>query len=134
MINIAKPALGDEEKKAVTDVIESGMIACGEVTASFEHTFAQFTDNRYGIATTSGTTALEVALRAIGIKAGDKVLTTPYSFIASTNAIIYVGAIPVFADIDERTFNISPESIEKKTGRGAQYQSFADSAPFWTSL
>ena len=89
------------------------MIACGAVTSEFEQAFASYIGMSHGIATTSGTTALEVALRALGIGAGDKVLTTPFSFIASTNAIVYVGATPVFADIDEGTFNISPKTIEK---------------------
>lgn len=114
MINISKPNLGLEEKEAVSRVIDSGMIACGNVVKEFEEAFASFSGSAFGIATTSGTTALEVAIRAAGIKTGDKVLTTPYSFIASTNAIIYTGAIPVFADIDADSFNISAEQIELK--------------------
>lgn len=113
MIHVAKPFLGEEEKKAVCDVIESGMIACGAVTTEFEAAFAEYTGAKYGIATTSGTTALEVAFRALGIGSGDKVLTTPFSFIASTNSIIYAGATPVFADIDEESFNLSFASVEK---------------------
>jgi perosamine synthetase len=114
MIYIAKPNLGNEEKKAVCDVIDSGMIATGAVTKEFEEKFAQYIGADYGVATTSGTTALEVALRAIGIGKGDKVLTTPFSFIASTNSIVYTGATPVFCEIDSGTFNITPESIEAK--------------------
>lgn len=113
MIGIAKPWLGDEEKNAVNQVLSSGMIACGAVTSQFEQAFASYIGTNYAIATTSGTTALEVALRALNIGVGDTVLTTPFSFIASTNAIVYVGATPIFADIDETTFNISPDSIEK---------------------
>lgn len=113
MIAIAKPWLGEEEKKAVNQVLSSGMIACGAVTSEFEQAFAAYIGAQHGIATTSGTTALEVALRALKIGKGDKVLTTPFSFIASTNAIVYVGATPVFADIDESTFNLSPKAIEK---------------------
>ena len=114
MIAIAKPFLGEEEKQAVGSVIDSGMIACGAVVEEFERRFAAYTGAAHGIATTSGTTALEVALRALGIGPGDKVLTTPFSFIASTNSIVYTGATPVFADIDPRTFNISVDQIEKK--------------------
>lgn len=114
MINIAKPNLGEEEKKAVCNVIDSGMIACGAIVEKFENEFSNFCNCKYGVATTSGTTALEVALRAVGIGVGDKVLTTAYSFIATTNAIVYTGATPVFADIDKDSFNISPEEIEKK--------------------
>ena len=114
MISIAKPYVGEDEKRAVCEVIDSGMIACGAVVEKFENRFAGYIGAEYGIATTSGTTALEVALRSLGIGPGDKVLTTPFSFIASTNAIIYTGATPVLADIAPDTFNISVAEIEKK--------------------
>lgn len=113
MINIAKPLIGEEEKQAVLEVLDSGMIACGSVVSEFEKEYAAYLGMDHCIATTSGTTALETALRALGIGKGDTVITTPFSFIASTNCIVYTGATPVFADIDERTFNISPEAIER---------------------
>jgi perosamine synthetase len=113
MIQIAKVSLGLEEKEAVNNVIESGMIACGEVVKEFEEEFADYCGVRHGIATTSGTTALEVAIRAIGLGTGDKILTTPYSFIASTNSIMYAGATPVFADIDPNSFNLDLDKVEK---------------------
>lgn len=112
MVTIARPALGEDEKKAVCEVIDSGIIACGKVVSEFEQAFADFCGAKYGVATTSGTTALEIALRSIGIGKGDKVLTTSYSFIASTNAIIYTGATPVFVDIDMKSYNISAEQLE----------------------
>lgn len=114
MVIMAKPCMGEEEKKAVLNVIDSGMIACGNVTKEFEQKFADYCGAAHGIATTSGTTALTVAIRSLGIGKGDKVLTTPFSFIASTNAIVYSGAEPVFADIDEKTFNIDPGNIERE--------------------
>ena len=113
MINIAKPLMGEEEKQAVLDVLDSGMIACGSVVSEFEKEFAEYLGIEHCIATTSGTTALEVGLRALGIGKGDTVITTPFSFIASTNSIVYTGATPVFADIDPKTFLIDPEEIEK---------------------
>lgn len=113
MINIAKPLIAEEEKKAVMEVMDSGMIACGNVVTEFENEFAGYIGMDYGIACTSGTTALEIALRAMGIGTGDKVVTTAYSFIASTNSIVYTGATPIFADIDEGTFNIDLISAEK---------------------
>lgn len=113
MIPVAKPFLGEEEKRAVCNVIDSGMIACGAVTSEFEQKFADYVGVKHGIATSSGTTALEVSLRALGIGAGDKVLTTPFSFIASTNSIIYAGATPVFADIDPETMNLSIPTLEQ---------------------
>jgi len=113
MIHMAKPYLGEEEKKAVCDVIDSGMIANGAVVTEFEQKFASYIGASFGIATTSGTTALEVAFRALGISAGDKVLTTSFSFIATANSIVYSGAIPVFADIDPDTYNIDPNKAEE---------------------
>ena len=113
MIQLAKPFLGQEEKDAVCKVINSGMIANGAVVTEFEQKFADYIGVNHGIATTSGTTALEVAFRALGIGPGDKVLTTPFSFIASANSIIYTGATPVFADIDVDSLNVDPENAEK---------------------
>lgn len=112
MIYIAKPNVGKEEKEAVNKVLESGMLACGSVTHEFEDRFSEYIGTDYGIATTSGTTALEVAIRTLGLNRGDKVLTTAYSFIASANAIIYAGLEPVFADIDEETLNIDVNQLE----------------------
>lgn len=117
MINIAKPLIGDEEKKAVMDVLDSGMIACGSVVSAFEKEFAAYLGSEHCVATTSGTTALEVGLRTLGIGKGDTVITTPFSFIASTNCIVYTGATPVFADIDPRTFVIDPAAIERTVSK-----------------
>ncbi|MDR2940321.1 MAG: DegT/DnrJ/EryC1/StrS family aminotransferase [Clostridiales bacterium] len=113
MIHIAKPFLGDEEKEAVLSVLSSGMIASGDKVLEFEKAFSSYIGLKECIACSSGTTALELALRALGIGPGDKVLTTSYSFIASTNCIIYVGATPVFTDIDPDSFLMSPENIRK---------------------
>ena len=113
MIPIAKPYFGDEEKNAVMNVLDSGMIASGSVVDEFQSEFASYVGVEHGAAASNGTTALEILLRASGIKKGDKIITTPFSFIASTNCIIYVGAIPVFVDIDPVTFNISPDLVEK---------------------
>lgn len=114
MVNMAKPCIGQEEKDAVCGVLDSGMIACGAVTSEFEREFSTYIGMPFGIATTSGTTALTVAIQALGLGKGDKILTTPFSFIASTNAIVYSGAVPVFADIDPRTFNVDPECLEER--------------------
>ncbi|MEA4853345.1 MAG: DegT/DnrJ/EryC1/StrS family aminotransferase [Christensenella sp.] len=113
MITIAKPQIGREEKDAVMEVMGSGMIASGSIVGEFEKEFASYIGMPYGVACTSGTTALEIGLKALGIGAGDKVITTAYSFIASTNGIVYTGATPVFADIDPRTFNIDIDSTEE---------------------
>src|SRR3990170_1832319 len=114
MINIAKPLIGSEEKNAVLEVLDSGIIAQGPRVKAFEEAFAAFCGVKHAIATTSGTTALHTALLAHKICPGDEVITTPFTFIASANSILYVGARPVFVDIDPRTFNIDPDKIESE--------------------
>jgi len=112
MIPIAKPMMGEEEKRAVLEVLDSGMIAQGPRVSAFEEAFADMCGVRYAVATSSGTTALHVALLAHGVGPGDEVITTPFTFIATANSILYVGARPVFVDIDPVTFNIDPSQIE----------------------
>ncbi len=112
MISISKPFIGDAEKQAVLEVLESGMLVQGPRAAKLEEKFAALCGTSQAIATTSGTTALHVALLAHGIGAGDEVITTPFTFMASVNCILYVGAKPVFVDIEEDTFNINPALIE----------------------
>ena len=113
-INIASPKIGKEEIKAVTEVLKSGMLAQGPKVSEFEEKFARFIGVKYAIATSSGTTALEIALRAAGIGPDDEVITSPFTFIASANSILFTGARPVFADIVEQTFNLDPDKIEAK--------------------
>lgn len=112
MIPISVPLLGDEEKAAVLETIDSGQLAQGKRVQAFEEAFAAFCGVRHAIATSSGTTALQTAIMAHGIGPGDEVITTPFTFIASANAILFAGARPVFADIDDRTYNIDPSCIE----------------------
>lgn len=113
MIPIAKPMMGEEEKAAVIAVLESGQLAQGQKVAEFEELFAQFCGVKHAIATSSGTTALHVALLAHGIGAGDEVITTPFTFIASANSVLFTGARPVFVDIQPDTFNIDPQQVEE---------------------
>lgn len=112
MIPISRPMLGEDEKRAVMEVLESGYIAQGPRTARFEHEWARLLGVEHAVAVSSGTTALCLALIAHGIGPGDEVITTPFSFIASANSILIAGGRPIFADIDPVTFNIDPESVE----------------------
>ena len=114
MIPIAKPVLGKEEEKAVIAVLRSGKISQGEVVEKFEDEFAKFCGTKYAIATDNGTSALMVALVSAEIGAGDEVITTPFTFIATANSIVFTGAKPVFVDIDPNTFNIDVKKIEEK--------------------
>ncbi|MGW8251147.1 MAG: DegT/DnrJ/EryC1/StrS family aminotransferase, partial [Anaerolineales bacterium] len=111
MINIAKPMIDQEEKQAVLEVLDSGILAQGPRVKAFEEAFAEMCGVRHAIATTSGTTALHTSLLANSIGPGDEVITSPFTFIASANSVLYVGAKPVFVDIDPATFNIDPQQI-----------------------
>ncbi|NOU32488.1 MAG: DegT/DnrJ/EryC1/StrS aminotransferase family protein, partial [Polyangiaceae bacterium] len=112
-IPVSRPFIGEEEKKAVLEVLDSGMIVQGPRTAALEDAFAKVVGTKHAVATSSGTTALHLALLANGIGPGDEVITSPFTFIASVNSILFTGATPVFADIQEETFNIDPAAIEK---------------------
>jgi len=112
MISIAKPQIGEEEKRAVLEVLDSGMIAQGPRVKAFEEAFAALCGVKHAVATSSGTTALHVALLAAGVGKGDEVITSPFTFIASANSILYTGARPVFVDINPATYNLNPELIE----------------------
>jgi len=113
MIPIAKPLIGEEEKTAVMNVLNSGMLASGPRTEEFEKKFADYVGTKYAIATTSGTTALHLGLLALGITRGDEVILPAFSFIATANVPLFCDAIPVFCDVDPKTFNIDAEQIEK---------------------
>jgi dTDP-4-amino-4,6-dideoxygalactose transaminase len=111
-ISIAKPILEAEEKNAVLEVLDSGILAQGPRVEAFEKAFADYCGVNYAIAVSSGTTALHIAMLAHEIGKGDEVITTPFSFIATANCMLYVGAHPVFIDIDAPTFNIDTPLIE----------------------
>lgn len=112
MINIAQPMIGEEEKEAVIAVLESGQLAQGGVVAEFERAFADYCGVKHAIATSNGTTALHVALLSHDIGPGDEVITVPFTFIASANAMLYTGATPVFVDVDPVSFNMVVDQIE----------------------
>ncbi len=112
MIHMAKPQIGVEEKQAVMEVLDSGIIAQGPRVKAFEEGFAAMCGTKYAVATSSGTTALHVALLAHGVGTGDEVVTSAFTFIASANSILFTGARPVFVDIDPKTFNLNADLIE----------------------
>ncbi|MFQ5577058.1 MAG: DegT/DnrJ/EryC1/StrS family aminotransferase [Anaerolineae bacterium] len=112
MIPISKPIIGEAEKQAVLSVLESGMLAQGPRTAELEARFAQVCGVKHAVAASSGTAALHLALLANGIAEGDEVITTPFTFIASANTILFAGAKPIFVDIEADTFNIDPNRVE----------------------
>ncbi|MDP3766296.1 MAG: DegT/DnrJ/EryC1/StrS family aminotransferase [Nanoarchaeota archaeon] len=114
MIPIARPFIGDEEIQAVTDVLKSGMIAQDGRVSEIEEEFARLCGTKYAVAVNSGTAALHTALKIAGIKKGDEVITTPFTFIATANTILMQGAKPVFADVIGDTFNIDPKKIKEK--------------------
>ena len=112
MIPIARPQMGEEEKQLVWSALSSGMLAQGARVRELEERFAAFIGVPHAVATSSGTTALHLALLAAGVGPGDEVITVPFTFIASANSILYTGARPVFVDVEEPTFNMDPSLIE----------------------
>lgn len=113
MISIAQPLIGDEEIDEVVKVLKSGFIAQGPKVAEFEERFAEYVGVEHAVATSSGTTALHLVLLAADLKKGDEVITTPFTFAATANSILYAGARPVFVDIEPQTYNLDPQKIEE---------------------
>ncbi len=113
-IDISSPILGKNEFNAVRNVLKSGMLAQGPRVQEFEKLFSSYIGTKYGIAVNSGTAALHIALLAAGLKGGDEVITSPFSFAASANAVLFCEAKPVFVDVDQNTFNINSDLIEEK--------------------
>lgn len=112
MIPITRLAVGEAEAQAAADVLRSGWLMNGPRTAEFERLVAEYVGARNAVAVSSATTALHLSLIAAGVKPGDEVICPSYTFIATANAIRYCGAVPIFVDIDPRTYNIDPLLIE----------------------
>jgi perosamine synthetase len=116
----AQPLLGAEEEQAVIEVLRSGQLSLGPRVEAFERAFAARVGARHASAVSSGTAALHLALRAVGVSDGDEVVTSPFSFVASANVILFERATPVFADIDPVTLNVDPDAAAAAiTGRTA---------------
>jgi perosamine synthetase len=112
MIPVARPCLGEEEERGVLDVLRSGWVTQGPRVAEFERRFAAYVGCEHAIAVSSCTTALQLALWAVGIKRGDEVICPSLSFVATANCIAYNGASARFADVDLDTYNLDPNEIE----------------------
>jgi len=112
MIPVMRPWLGAEEAAAAAEAVSSGWVAQGPRVAAFEEAFAAAIGAGYAVAVSSCTTALHLALVAAGIGPDDEVIVPSLSFIATANAVRYVGAVPVFADVDETTANLTPATAE----------------------
>lgn len=116
-IPLARPYIGDEEVRAVSRVIRSGKLSLGPKLPEFEKRFARYIGVEYAVAVNSGTSGLHLCMKALDIKPGDEIITTPFSFVASSNPAIFERAKPVFVDIDEKTCNIDPGKIERALSR-----------------
>ena len=113
-IPLYKPYFDNDEVNAVLKVLKSGKLSRSKEIRNFEKNFAKYVDKKYAVAVNSGTSGLHLAVKALGLKEGDEVITTPFSFIASSNVLLYERAKPVFADIDPNTFNLDPKETIRK--------------------
>jgi perosamine synthetase len=110
-IPMSSPDLTEADRQAVIDVLNTPNLSMGQRILDFEQTFCELTGRKHALGVNSGTAGLHLCVRAAGIGAGDLVITTPFSFVASTNVLLFEGAVPVFVDIDPRTGNIDPELV-----------------------
>jgi perosamine synthetase len=115
-IPLAKPEIGAREEELVGEVLRSGRLSLGPMGERFEREFAAWLGVEDAVAVSSGTTALHLGVRALGWGDGDEVLTSPFSFVASANCLLYEGAKPVFCDVEEETLNIDPAAAEAAVG------------------
>ncbi len=110
-IPMSSPDISEAERRAVQDVMNTPVLSMGAHIKAFEQTFCELTGAKYAVAVNSGTAGLHLCVRAAGIGAGDYVITTPFSFVASTNVLLFENAVPVFVDVDPQTGNINPELV-----------------------
>jgi perosamine synthetase len=115
-IPLAQPWIGDRERELVEQVLSSGVLARGPFGRAFEEAVAVVAGRLFGVACSSGTAGLHMAVRALGIGDGDEVITTPFSFVASANCLLYEGARPLFVDIEEETLGLDPELVARAAG------------------
>lgn len=112
-IPMSSPDLTDAERQAVAEVLQTPYLSMGNRIQEFERVFREYTNRKYAIGVNSGTSGLHLCVRAAGISSGDLVITTPFSFVASTNVLLFEGAIPIFVDIDPVTGNLNPTGVRE---------------------
>src|ERR1700760_4097474 len=115
-IPLAQPELGEREEELVLEVLRSGRLSLGPMGERFERVFAEWLGLEDAVAVSSGTAALHLGVRALGWGAGDEVLTSPFSFVASANCLLYEGARPVFCEVDEETLDLDPAAAADAVG------------------
>ncbi len=116
-IPLARPELGEREEELLLEVVRSGSLSLGPKLERFERDFSHWLGDGYAVAVSSGTAALHLGARAVGWGEGDEVITSPLSFVASTNCLLYEGATPVFCDIDPVTLTLDPEPVAAAVGK-----------------
>jgi len=117
MIPYGRQWIDEDDIQAVVDTLRSGYITQGARVETFEKALAEYCGAKYAVAVNSGTSALHIACLAADVDSGDEVITSPITFVASANCAVYCGAVPVFADIDQKTYNVSPVEVERKISR-----------------
>ncbi|HUC42321.1 MAG TPA: DegT/DnrJ/EryC1/StrS family aminotransferase [Candidatus Micrarchaeaceae archaeon] len=123
-IPLSRPDITEREIEGVTAVLRSGQLSLGPRLAEFEEKLAAFTGARYAVACNSGTSALHLAVGALGIGAGDEVITSSFSFVASANCLLYERAVPIFADIDPRTLNLDAAHVREIIERDYSWSAY----------
>ncbi|MGB9757612.1 MAG: DegT/DnrJ/EryC1/StrS family aminotransferase [Candidatus Bipolaricaulaceae bacterium] len=113
-IPMSAPDISEEDVQAVAEVVRSGRLALGPKTEAFEGLIADYIGVKHAVAVSSGTAALHLIVKALGIGPGDEVLVPSFTFVASANVVLYEGARPVFVDIEPETYNLDPKDLERK--------------------
>jgi perosamine synthetase len=113
-IPLAMPQFDSEMAEAAMSALQNERFVLGESVCKFEEEFARYVGVKYAVSTSSGTNALQIAFLSLGVKKGDEVVTSAFSFVASANSVLHAGGIPVFADIDAGTYNVDPEKMKRR--------------------
>ena len=137
-IPLSSPDIAKNDIKAVVEVLRTRFLSAGPKVVEFEKRIREYVGTKYAVAVNSGTSALHLIIKSMGLGEGDVVITTPFSFVASSNCILFERAVPLFVDIDERTLNLDPDKVEGKLEslsdeELARVNSFIGSRSFWAT-